>query len=140
MPEPRELDLDHYQFAEKGFDDEYTLDPAIPLRVSVNEKEKITLGEIISAFEKTLDCYVIEYLRIAGRGQYDCISGWVEIPALLGKDSHEKGRIPDTSRYSPTHKHPNDKRPSLEGCEASVPGMEALVGRPADYRAKAIVV
>ncbi|KAG0124893.1 thiamine diphosphate-binding protein [Tuber indicum] len=145
--QPRELDLDHYQFTEKDLDDEYTLGPGILPRFAVDGKEKMTLREIIAACEKTYcGSYGIEYVHIADRDQCDWIRERVEIPTPWEYDNHEKRRILDRLIWSSSFenflssKYPNDKRFGLEGCEALVPGMKALIDRSVDRGVKDIVI
>ncbi|KAG0644414.1 thiamine diphosphate-binding protein [Tuber brumale] len=145
--QPRELDLDHYQFNEKDLDDEYTLGPGILPRFAVDGKEKMTLREIIVACEKTYcGSYGIEYVHIADRDQCDWIRERVEIPTPWEYDNHEKRRILDRLIWSSSfesflsNKYPNDKRFGLEGCEALVPGMKALIDRSVDRGVKDIVI
>ncbi|PWW77299.1 2-oxoglutarate dehydrogenase, E1 component [Tuber magnatum] len=145
--QPRELDLDHYQFTEKDLDDEYTLGPGILPRFAVDGKEKMTLREIIAACERTYcGSYGIEYVHIADRDQCDWIRERVEIPTPWEYDNHEKRRILDRLIWSSSfesflsHKYPNDKRFGLEGCEALVPGMKALIDRSVDHGVKDIVI
>ncbi|KAI5837828.1 thiamine diphosphate-binding protein [Morchella snyderi] len=144
---PRELDLDHYQFTEKDLDDEYTLGPGILPRFATEGKEKMTLREIVAACEKTYcGSYGVEYVHIPDREQCDWIRERVEVPTPYKYNNDEKRRILDRLIWSTSFesflstKYPNDKRFGLEGCEALVPGMKALIDRSVDHGVKDIII
>ncbi|KAI9711155.1 MAG: 2-oxoglutarate dehydrogenase E1 component [Candelaria pacifica] len=144
---PKELELDHYQFTEKDLDKEYTLGPGILPRFKTENREKMTLREIISACER-LYCgsYGVEYIHIPDREQCDWIRARIEIPQPYKYSVDEKRRILDRLIWSSSFesflstKYPNDKRFGLEGCETLVPGMKALIDRSVDYGVKDIVI
>lgn len=144
---PKELQLDHYGFTEKDLDMEYTLGPGILPRFTKEGREKMTLREIIKACE-TIYCgsYGIEYIHIPDRKRCDWLRERVEIPQAFKYSTDEKRRILDRLIWSSSFenfsatKYPNDKRFGLEGCEALVPGMKALIDRSVDYGVKDIVI
>jgi len=144
---PKELELEHYQFAEKDLDTEYTLGPGILPRFKTEGREKMTLRDIIAACER-LYCgsYGIEYIHIPVRAQCDWIRNRVEIPQPYKYSVDEKRRILDRLIWSSSFeaflatKYPNDKRFGLEGAETLVPGMKALIDRSVDYGVKEIVI
>jgi 2-oxoglutarate dehydrogenase E1 component len=144
---PRELDLDHYQFTAKDLDDEYTLGPGILPRFATEGREKMTLREIVAACEKTYcGSYGVEYVHIPDREQCDWIRERVEVPTPYKYSPDEKRRILDRLIWSTSFesflatKYPNDKRFGLEGCEALVPGMKALIDRSVDHGVKDIII
>lgn len=144
---PRELELDHYQFTENDLDDEYTLGPGILPRFARDGREKMTLREIIGACEKIYcGSFGVEYVHIPDREKCDWIRERIEIPVPYKYSQDEKRRILDRLIWSSSFesflstKYPNDKRFGLEGCEALVPGMKALIDRSVDYGVKDIVI
>jgi len=144
---PRELELDHYQFTAEDLDDEYTLGPGILPRFATGGREKMTLREIIAACERIYCGSIgIEYVHIPDRDQCDWIRERVEIPTPYKYTQDEKRRILDRLIWSSSFetflstKYPNDKRFGLEGCEALVPGMKALIDRSVDYGVKDVVI
>lgn len=144
---PRELDLDHYEFTERDLDDEYTLGPGILPRFATEGKEKMTLREIVAACEKTYcSSYGVEYVHIPDREQCDWIRERIEVPTPYQYSHDEKRRILDRLIWSTSFesflstKYPNDKRFGLEGCEALVPGMKALIDRSVDHGVKDIII
>ncbi|KAI9765578.1 MAG: 2-oxoglutarate dehydrogenase E1 component [Geoglossum simile] len=144
---PKELELDRYGFAEKDLDAEYTLGPGILPRFINEERERMSLRDIIAACER-LYCgsYGIEYIHIPDREQCDWIRDRVEIPQPYKYSTDEKRRILDRLIWSSSFesflatKYPNDKRFGLEGCESLVPGMKALIDRSVDYGVKDIII
>lgn len=144
---PKELELDHYQFTEKDLDTEYNLGPGILPRFKTDEREKMTLREIVAACER-LYCgsYGVEYIHIPDREQCDWIRNRTEIPSPYKYSIDDKRRILDRLIWSSNFesflatKYPNDKRFGLEGAETLVPGMKALIDRSVDYGIKDIVM
>jgi len=144
---PRELELDHYQFTERDLDDEYTLGPGILPRFATGGRERMTLREIVAACERIYCGSIgIEYVHIPDRDQCDWIRERVEIPTPYKYSQDEKRRILDRLIWSSSFetflstKYPNDKRFGLEGCEALVPGMKALIDRSVDFGVKDVVI
>lgn len=144
---PRELELDHYQFTEKDLDNEYTLGPGILPRFATGGREKMTLREIVDACERIYCGSIgIEYVHIPDRDQCDWIRERVEIPTPYKYNQDEKRRVLDRLIWSSSFesflstKYPNDKRFGLEGCEALVPGMKALIDRSVDHGIKDIII
>lgn len=144
---PRELELDHYGFTEKDLDAEYNLGPGILPRFAVDGREKMTLREIIAACERTYcGSYGIEYIHIADRDQCDWIRERIEIPTPYAYSVGERHRILDRLIWATSFeaflakKYRNDKRFGLEGCEALVPGMKALIDRSVEHGIKDIVI
>ncbi|MCJ1426863.1 2-oxoglutarate dehydrogenase E1 component [Sticta canariensis] len=144
---PKELELDHYQFTEKDLDTEYNLGPGILPRFKTEEREKMSLREIVAACER-LYCgsYGVEYIHIPDREECDWIRNRTEIPSPYKYSVDEKRRILDRLIWSSNFesflatKYPNDKRFGLEGAETLVPGMKALIDRSVDYGIKDIVI
>ncbi|KAI9777596.1 MAG: 2-oxoglutarate dehydrogenase E1 component [Geoglossum umbratile] len=144
---PKELELDRYDFTEKDLDAEYTLGPGILPRFVNEERERMSLRDIIAACER-LYCgsYGVEYIHIPDREQCDWIRDRVEIPQPYKYSTDEKRRILDRLIWSSSFesflatKYPNDKRFGLEGCESLVPGMKALIDRSVDHGVKEIVI
>lgn len=144
---PRELELSHYGFSEADLDEEFTLGPGILPRFAKDGREKMTLREIIAACERIYcGSFGIEYVHIPDREQCDWLRERIEIPTPYKYSGDEKRRILDRLIWSSSFesflstKYPNDKRFGLEGCEALVPGMKALIDRSVDHGVKDIVI
>ncbi|TKA63216.1 2-oxoglutarate dehydrogenase, mitochondrial [Cryomyces minteri] len=144
---PKELELSYYGFTEQDLDQEFTLGPGILPRFKSEQREKMTLREIIAACER-LYCggYGIEYIHIPDRHQCDWLRQRIEVPTPYKYSVDEKRRILDRLIWSSSFesflatKYPNDKRFGLEGGESLIPGMKALIDRSVDYGVKDIVI
>ena len=144
---PRELQLDHYNFSEADMEQDFTLGPGILPRFKTEGREKMKLKDIIAACER-LYCgsYGVEYIHIPDREQCDWLRQRIEIPNPYKYSVDEKRRILDRLIWSSSFesflatKYPNDKRFGLEGGETLIPGMKALIDRSVDYGVKDIVI
>ncbi|KAF2400708.1 2-oxoglutarate dehydrogenase-like protein E1 component [Trichodelitschia bisporula] len=144
---PRELELSHYQFTEKDLDQEFALGPGILPRFKTATREKMTLREIIDACERIYcGSYGVEYIHIPDREQCDWLRERIEVPQPYQYSVDDKRRILDRLIWGTSFeaflatKYPNDKRFGLEGGEALIPGMKALIDRSVDYGIKDIVI
>ena len=144
---PKELELSHYGFTDKDLEMEVALGPGILPRFKTDQREKMTLREVIAACER-IYCGSIgtEYIHIPDREKCDWIRMHVENPNPFQYSVDEKRRILDRLIWSSSFeaflatKYPNDKRFGLEGCETLVPGMKALIDRSVDYGVKDIII
>jgi 2-oxoglutarate dehydrogenase E1 component len=144
---PKELELSHYGFTEKDLDQEFELGPGILPRFKSEQRQKMTLRDIIAACER-LYCgsYGVEYIHIPDREQCDWLRQRIEIPQPYRYSVDEKRRILDRLIWGTSFeaflatKYPNDKRFGLEGGESLIPGMKALIDRSVDYGVKDIVI
>jgi 2-oxoglutarate dehydrogenase E1 component len=144
---PRELDLGVYNFTEADMDQKFSLGPGILPRFKNDNREAMTLREIIEACER-LYCgpYGVEYIHIPDREQCEWIRSRIEIPTPYKYNVDDKRRILDRLIWSSSFesflatKYPNDKRFGLEGGESLIPGMKALIDRSVDYGVKDIVI
>ncbi|KAI9806155.1 MAG: 2-oxoglutarate dehydrogenase E1 component [Piccolia ochrophora] len=144
---PKELQLDHYNFTEKDMDQEFNLGPGILPRFRTEDREKMSLREIVATCERIYcGSFGVEYIHIPDREQCDWIRNRIEIPAAYKYSTDDKRRILDRLIWSSSFesflatKYPNDKRFGLEGCETLVPGMKALIDRSVDYGIKDIII
>ncbi|KAK5113778.1 2-oxoglutarate dehydrogenase E1 component [Meristemomyces frigidus] len=144
---PKELDPKNYQFTEADFDKEFELGPGILPRFKTDNRDKMTLREIIEACEMIYCGPIgIEYIHIPDREQCDWLRQRVEVPAPYRYSVDEKRRILDRLIWSSSFetflatKYPNDKRFGLEGGESLIPGMKAMIDRSVDYGVKDIVI
>ncbi|ROT34962.1 2-oxoglutarate dehydrogenase E1 [Sodiomyces alkalinus F11] len=144
---PKELTLEHYGFAEKDLDTEYSLGPGILPRFKTEGRDKMTLREIIDACERIYcGSWGVEFIHIPDREKCDWLRERLEVPRPFQYSIDEKRRILDRLIWSSSFesflatKYPNDKRFGLEGCESLVPGMKALIDRSVDYGVKDIVI
>ncbi|KAF1984307.1 2-oxoglutarate dehydrogenase-like protein [Aulographum hederae CBS 113979] len=144
---PKELDLSHYDFSSEALDKEFELGPGILPRFKTDERQKMTLRDIIAACER-LYCssYGVEYIHIPDREQCDWLRERIEVPVPFKYSVDEKRRILDRLIWGSSFesflatKYPNDKRFGLEGGETLIPGMKALIDRSVDYGVKDIVI
>jgi 2-oxoglutarate dehydrogenase E1 component len=144
---PRELDLGVYNFTDADMDQKFSLGPGILPRFKNDNREAMTLREIIEACER-LYCgpYGVEYIHIPDREQCEWIRSRIEIPTPYKYNVDDKRRILDRLIWSSSFesflatKYPNDKRFGLEGGESLIPGMKALIDRSVDYGVKDIVI
>lgn len=144
---PRELDLDNYNFSDKDMEEKFTLGPGILPRFKTDQRDSMTLREIIGACER-LYCgpYGVEYIHIPDRDQCEWIRSRIEVPNPYRYSIDDKRRILDRLIWSSSFesflatKYPNDKRFGLEGGESLIPGMKALIDRSVDYGVKDIVI
>jgi 2-oxoglutarate dehydrogenase E1 component len=144
---PRELELSHYNFTEKDLEQEIELGPGILPRFKTEQRQKMTLKEIIETCER-LYCgsYGVEYIHIPDREQCDWLRERLEIPQPYKYSVDEKRRILDRLIWGTNFeaflatKYPNDKRFGLEGGESLIPGMKALIDRSVDFGVKDIVI
>lgn len=144
---PKELTLEHYGFTESDMDKSITLGPGILPRFVENGKKSLTLREIVDACER-LYCssYGVEYIHIPSKEQCDWLRERIEIPQPFKYSSDEKRQILDRLIWSCSFesflatKFPNDKRFGLEGAEAVVPGMKAMIDTSVEHGIEDIVI
>lgn len=144
---PKELKLDHYGFTEADLDKDLELGPGILPRFKTEQRQKMTLREVIEACERIYCSSIgVEYIHIPDRERCDWIRSRTEVPQPYKYSVDEKRRILDRLIWSSSFetflatKYPNDKRFGLEGGEALIPGMKALIDRSVDYGVKDIVI
>lgn len=88
----------------------------------------------------------IQYVHIPDKEQCDWIRERVEIPKPWNYTVEEKRMILDRLIWSESFekfiasKYPNEKRFGLEGCEALIPGMKALIDRSVDHGVKHVTI
>lgn len=144
---PRELDLQNYNFTEADMDQEIMLGPGILPRFASENQKAMTLRDIIQTCER-LYCgpYGVEYIHIPDRDECEWLRSRLEIPNPYKYSIDDKRRILDRLIWSSSFeaflatKYPNDKRFGLEGGESLIPGMKALIDRSVDYGVKDIVI
>jgi 2-oxoglutarate dehydrogenase E1 component len=131
---PPELDIEFYGFKTSDLDRTFSLGPGM-LPGYRSTSPKLTLREIIQSLKETYCGSIgLELAHIPDRGQCDWLRERAEIPHRLGSIKKEdKQRILDRLIWSDlferfvAQKYPSEKRFGLEGCEALIPGMKALV-------------
>lgn len=146
-PPPKELSIEHYGFSKADLDREFTLGPGILPRFANGGSDKKTLREIIEICEKTYcGSYGVEYMHISSREKCDWIRERVEIPTPYKFKVDEKRRILDRLIWAVSFeaflstKYPNDKRFGLEGAEATIPAMKALIDRSVEAGVEDVVI
>ncbi|KDQ56423.1 hypothetical protein JAAARDRAFT_36583 [Jaapia argillacea MUCL 33604] len=144
---PPELELSHFGFNERDLDKEITLGPGILPHFVTTEVKTMKLREILSLC-KRLYCGAvgIQYVHINDTEQCDWIRERVEVPKPWNYTIDEKRMILDRLIWSESfekfmaNKFPNEKRFGLEGCEALIPGMKALIDRSVEHGVKDITI
>lgn len=143
---PAELTLEHYGFTEADLNKQITLGPGILPRFADGTKS-MTLKEIIDACER-LYCssYGVEYIHIPSKVQCDWLRERIEIPQPFKYSPDQKRQILDRLIWACSFesflatKFPNDKRFGLEGAEAVVPGMKALIDTSVEHGVEDVVI
>ncbi|KAF8630913.1 hypothetical protein AX17_005271 [Amanita inopinata Kibby_2008] len=144
---PPELELSRYGFTERDLDKDITLGPGILPHFAKEDKTTMKLREII-ALCKRIYCGAvgIQYVHIPDKEQCDWIRERVEVPKPWNYTVDEKRMILDRLIWSESFekfiasKYPNEKRFGLEGCEALIPGMKALIDRSVDHGVKHVTI
>jgi len=145
--DPKELSLEAYQFTDKDMETEFELGPGILPRFKTADRQKMKLKDIVATCERLYaGSYGVEFIHISDREQCDWLRERLEIPTPYKYSVDEKRRILDRLIWGSSFesflatKYPNDKRFGLEGGEALIPGMKALIDRSVDYGVKDIVI
>lgn len=144
---PKELTLEHYGFTDADLNKQITLGPGILPRFVQKGRETMSLKEIIDVCE-SLYClsYGIEYIHIPSKSQCDWLRERIEIPEPFKYLVDEKRQILDRLIWACLFesflatKFPNDKRFGLEGAEAVVPGMKALIDASVEHGIEDVVI
>lgn len=144
---PKELTLEHYGFTEADMNKAITLGPGILPRFIQDGKTTMTLKEIIDACEN-LYCssYGVEYIHIPSKSECDWLRERIEIPQPFKYSVDQKRQILDRLIWATSFesflatKFPNDKRFGLEGAEAVVPGMKAMIDTSVEHGIEDVVI
>ncbi|KAJ2922429.1 hypothetical protein H1R20_g14666, partial [Candolleomyces eurysporus] len=144
---PPELELSRYGFTERDLDADITLGPGILPHFATEGHKTMKLREIVSLCKRIYCGAVgIQYIHIPDKEQCDWIRERVEVPKPWNYTVDEKRMILDRLIWSESFekfiasKYPNEKRFGLEGCEALIPGMKALIDRSVDNGVKHITI
>ncbi|KAG6812719.1 hypothetical protein H0H92_001080 [Tricholoma furcatifolium] len=145
--QPPELELSRYGFTERDLEKDITLGPGILPHFATDDRKTMKLREVI-ALCKRIYCGAvgIQYVHIPDKEQCDWIRERVEVPKPWNYSVEEKRMILDRLIWSESFekfmasKYPNEKRFGLEGCEALIPGMKALIDRSVDNGIKHITI
>lgn len=144
---PKELTLEHYGFTDADLNKSITLGPGILPRFIQDGKTTMTLKEIIDACEN-LYCssYGVEYIHIPSKSECDWLRERIEIPQPFKYSVDQKRQILDRLIWATSFeaflatKFPNDKRFGLEGAEAVVPGMKAMIDTSVEHGVEDVVI
>ncbi|KAG7088597.1 2-oxoglutarate dehydrogenase E1 component [Marasmius oreades] len=144
---PPELELSRYGFTERDLDKDITLGPGILPHFATEDRKTMKLGEIIKLCKRIYCGAVgIQYVHIPDKDQCDWIRERIEIPKPWNYTVEEKRMILDRLIWSESFekfiasKYPNEKRFGLEGCEALIPGMKALIDRSVEHGVKHVTM
>ncbi|EJC97957.1 2-oxoglutarate dehydrogenase complex E1 component mitochondrial precursor [Fomitiporia mediterranea MF3/22] len=144
---PPELELSQYGFTEADLDKQIALGPGILPHFATEDRKTMSLREIIRLCQRIYCGAVgIQYVHIPDKDQCDWIRERVEIPKPWNYTVDEKRMILDRLMWSESFekfiasKYPNEKRFGLEGCEALIPGMKALIDRSVEHGVKHVTL
>jgi 2-oxoglutarate dehydrogenase E1 component len=144
---PKELTLEYYGFTKSDLNKQITLGPGILPRFANSGKKSMTLQEIVDTCENIYcKSYGVEYIHIPSKEQCDWLRERIEIPQPFKFSPDQKRQILDRVIWSCSFesflstKFPNDKRFGLEGAEAVVPGMKALIDTSVDNGVEDVVI
>jgi 2-oxoglutarate dehydrogenase E1 component len=144
---PPELQLSRYGFTERDLDKKISLGPGILPHFVKEGRANMTIRDIIAECKRIYCGPVgIQYIHIPNRDECDWIRERVEIPKPWNYTGEEKRMILDRLMWSESFekflasKYPSEKRFGLEGCEALIPGMKALIDRSVDHGVKHITI
>ncbi|RKP17673.1 thiamine diphosphate-binding protein, partial [Rozella allomycis CSF55] len=142
-----ELDLAYYGFTEADLDRKFTLGQGILLGFRDASRASMSLREIVEKLDQTY-CRSIgfEYMHVPDRAKCDWLRARIEKPVkyVFGKD--EKWMIMDRMCWSDTFerfvqsKYPGEKRFGLDGCEALIPGMKAMIDKAVGLGVEEVVM
>jgi 2-oxoglutarate dehydrogenase E1 component len=162
--QPPELELSRYGFTERDLDKDISLGPGILPHFATEDRKTMKLREIIGLCKRIYckqflhlylthhgQCYLggavgIQYIHIPDKEQCDWIRERVEVPKPWNYTMDEKRMILDRLIWSDSfekfiaQKYPNEKRFGLEGCEALIPGMKALIDRSVDHGIRDVTI
>ncbi|KIL62026.1 hypothetical protein M378DRAFT_13114 [Amanita muscaria Koide BX008] len=144
---PAELELSRYGFTERDLDKDITLGPGILPHFATEDNKTMKLRDVI-ALCKRIYCGAIgiQYVHIPNKDECDWIRERIEVPKPWNYTVDEKRMILDRLIWSESfekfiaNKYPNEKRFGLEGCEALIPGMKALIDRSVDHGVKHVTI
>ncbi|CAA20299.1 2-oxoglutarate dehydrogenase, mitochondrial [Schizosaccharomyces pombe] len=144
---PSELTLEHYGFTESDLNRTIHLGPGILPNFREAGRKTMTLREIVETCEKIYcGSFAVEFTHISSRKRSNWILSHLETPTPFRYSHDQKIMIFDRLSWADSFerflftKFPNDKRFGLEGCEAMVPGMKALIDRSVDEGISNIVI
>ncbi|KAF8633876.1 hypothetical protein AX15_001207 [Amanita polypyramis BW_CC] len=144
---PPELELSYYGFTERDLDRDITLGPGILPYFASEDKKTIKLRDIITLLRRIYCGAVgIQYAHISDGQQCNWIRERIEVPKPWNYTVDEKRMILDRLIWSESFekfvasRYPNEKRFGLEGCEALIPGMKALIDRSVDRGVKHVTI
>lgn len=146
-PSPKELTLEYYNLSENDLEKEITLGPGILPKFKDHGIKSMKLKDIINYCEK-IYCsnYGIEYIHIPSREKCDWLREKIEIPTPYKFSPDQKRQILDRLMWACefenflSTKYPNDKRFGLEGAEAVIPGMKALIDTAVEAGVEDVVI
>ncbi|KAL4441839.1 hypothetical protein ABPG77_003755 [Micractinium sp. CCAP 211/92] len=146
-PPVKELDPAYYGFTEQDLDREFYLGTWNMEGFMAESRPVRTLREILARLKETY-CGSIgyEYMHIPDSERCNWLRARIETAERQEYNQEEKLRILDRLTWSEmfesflANKYTAAKRFGLEGCEALIPGMKALIDRSADLGVESVVI
>ena len=148
-----ELDLGYYGFGQADLGKKFFLgEGVLPAFTQQRPDQQLTLGELYDNLQR-IYCGTVgyEYTHIADRNLCNWIRARIEVPRNYAHNPYEYNQgerkvILDRMVWSDSFerfvatKYPAEKRFGLEGCEALIPGMKAMIDRSVEYGTQAVVL
>eukprot|EP01116_Phalansterium_solitarium_P002819 TRINITY_DN130_c0_g1_i1.p1 TRINITY_DN130_c0_g1~~TRINITY_DN130_c0_g1_i1.p1 ORF type:complete len:1005 (+),score=403.86 TRINITY_DN130_c0_g1_i1:51-3065(+) len=146
-PIPPELQLNTYGFTEADLEREFHIGDSIISGFLSSDRPKVTLLELVKRLQETYCGSIgVEYMHIQDRDECNWIRERIETPVQFKYTVDEKRRIFERLTWAADFeqflaiKFPAAKRFGLEGCEALIPGMKALIDRGAELGVQDVVI
>eukprot|EP00842_Homolaphlyctis_polyrhiza_P001163 jgi/Hompol1/2047/HPOL_002848-RA len=143
-----ELEYGYYGFKESDLNRKFYLGSGIlPAFLAQEGQRELTLREIIERLQRTYCGPIgIEYGHIPDRDACDWLRQKFEVPSKYQYSKQKKLVILDRLMWSDSFerfvasKYPSEKRFGLEGCEALIPGMKAMIDTSVELGVTSIVM
>lgn len=148
-----ELDLGYYGFGQADLGKKFFLGEGVfPAFTRQYQDNQLSLGELYNTLQQ-IYCGTVgyEYTHIADRNLCNWIRARIEVPRNHSQNPYEytleeRKVILDRMVWSDSFerfvatKYPAEKRFGLEGCEALIPGMKAMIDCSVEHGTQAIVL
>jgi len=144
---PPELDLANYGFTEADMDTEFNIGAFMATGFMASDRPNMKLRDLIKRLDQTYAGTVgVEYMHIPDREQCNWIRSHVETPEPHQFSREDKLRILDRLTWGDhfesflAGKFSAVKRFGVEGAEALIPGMKAMIDEATDLGVEAVIM